>query len=340
MIIVNYLYYINIIITDYLEEHVMRRGIFIIVIVGILFFSGISLSAENMQEKKCKSVYSNEGSSINIEIDEPFFWYVLHVNFESPTTVTIRERHTQWRSNETTYEPEIFHGLCIFNPETFQCGYGMGFSTYTPSMSRYVQIDFGMINFSYQDFSTDDCPYSHETNSRYIIHNESGSRYYIFFAYAVKGQYNYWFNTSQPVEIISTAEGKDTFFYHREDFHGKVNIGTNKATCMINGEINIDVEHFLFCWFSQPTMYWDLEDYSGFGKTSISKDGSQICLKLTQTLFKSLPTELATPGYPGHDFFYVWPSGHYAFKSSCIFKSRYTYPDTRLYGFDVILPDI
>ena len=301
----------------------------------MLILSGLSIQTIGKETTDLQETTT----SLYIHSDEPCFWYVIKARFSTPTTLTIREKHYQKWSNETKHVPIIFDGVLDYDPKTYHCGGGVGYAGKYPNLDRYIQLDIGLFNFTYKDNSSNNCPFTHETNSTWIMYNESGTMYYIFMNFAVEGEYNYWFNTSEPVEILATAEGDDTFFYHREDFHGKINFGNDKTTCIIDGKLKMNIEDNLFCWFYQltQTIYPPFEKWKGFGKTCLSGNGREF-EKIIQTLFPSLPTELVTTNYPNHDFFYGFPNGEYTFQTSCLFRSNYTYADTMLFGADIILP--
>jgi hypothetical protein len=201
---------------------------------------------------------------------------------------------------------------------------------------RYIQVDIGNINFSHKNYNEYQSQFNHTTNALSSYKDLSGTRFFIFFGFAVEGDYNYWFNTSKPVEIVATAQGEDSFCYHRDDFHGKVNIGTEKATFQIDGVIDIEVDNILFCWYHQVDEF-ELDEFKGIGSLSISRNDKLFAQKYTQTIFSSIPQELATIGWPYNDFLYGLPPGDYRFTSSCFFWGGY-YPDIKLYGMDIILP--
>ena len=276
-------------------------------------------------------------SSMYIHSDEPCFWHVIKAHFSSPTNVTIKQKHTQKFSNDNEHISVVFNSCLNYNPKTKLCGSGIAFSWEKSDLNKYLQVDVGLFNFTYEDQSSYSSQYPIKTNSTSFYTDESGTMYYIFMGYAVEGDYTYWFNTSKPAEILATAEGYDTFFYHREDFHGKINFGNEKTTCILDGTLKMNIGNNLFCWFYQPTSYVPDEIYNGFGKTSLSL-GEWEFVKITQTLFPSLTAELVTPGYPFNDFFYNLPGGDYIFKTSCLFKSNYNYPDVQLFGADIKLP--
>ena len=330
---------------------IKKQTVFGFIVFCILFtsihavaFQHIELGYEknSYDSKLAQNDYPKNTTSFHIHSLEGKFWSVLKVYLPAYTTVTIdAERHQKF-TDGTQLEETLFDCELICDGNTGDINGCKGTASIKPQPNRYVHLNVGPINWSFNNIQNTTDNFSASSTSTSILSDLDGLKYFIFMGYAPLGNYSYWFNTSKEVEILGVNEGNDTFFYHRDDFRGKLNVGTEKILMIIDGVIDLTVDNYLIYSFLPPYKYAGIsyDNCKGLGMMSIGHNSCDNLLYKYYFNIGSMPfKELITPGFPCSYIFNLGPSGTYSFKTTCFnYRKDACIPDMQLYGADIILP--
>ena len=272
----------------------------------------------------------DNGVSFNVNLTSPSFWYAIKMKSNDWVNVTIDCKYYLSTSNDTIKKRGFFILFCLVNEDN-TAGYRTGFFGTGPSSEdKYFQINIGILNWSYYHFE-DPPRFDSRVNGTARMSLSNQTWYFIFAGYIVEGYYDFWFNTSENVEI-STTQGIETFFYQREDFYGNLNVGWGKGTVIINGVKKIKVNNLLFGYYASSPgtgfSYVEFEDPVG-----ISKWGFHIYIR------NRLILEKTYDGKPWDGSIQIGINGEWIFKTHMTGYERAASPNVALWGADVKLPE-
>lgn len=302
------------------------------IVLSFLISSIVPITSSYEISKNKIYVDYTDISSIHINITEPKYWYAIKMETNTTVNISIYNNYYLSTMNDTSNVRGYFDYLYIFDKEQNFFMYGGTYGSYDIPGDRYFQIDFGSINYSHYNFGNSTGRTLKGTGLGNFS-RRSGTWYFLFMGYSAEGYNDIYFNTSKPVNI-STTQGTNTFFYQREDFHGKLNIGWNRGTILFNGEKRINVDNNLFAHFEPFTS-------SGISFTKYINP-----IGYSQWLFQIGVTGMLFPifektspgGYWNYDIKNEI-SGEWIFKTNIFGHNILNFPNILLFGADVKLPD-
>jgi hypothetical protein len=324
-----------------LNRNILAIGIIILFILLALAPITLGYNVKISETNEPSSIYFEDNrseidsniienvSSLHVNLTGPRFWYIIKTNFSNPTTVTNDVKRYITSRNETVNARATF--LCEINYEEGGYGYGLWSPNANPSRKDfYLQLKLGRINWSYYNINQDGDWSSSKGQGGSTYRNVTGTRYFIYAAYAAECYYDLWFNTSEET-TFSITQGNETFFYQREDFFGNINIGWDKGLFILRGRKEINVKNKLFAWFRpHGTTGFEFLNYR-------TPSGGFEWQYQVHKSFETI-TEEGSENFDKHLF--NGESGKWTFKTSILNFDKYSCgPNILLFGADVKFPE-
>ena len=212
----------------------MKSSLSLFIIILLLFPSSIS-AGNNLQNCKVESYQHG----LHLTLSGPRIWTVVKFNFSKYTAL---ERRISCRCslNDSSlgFIAEVFQG------ESAPSGYTV-MSPTIANPGRYFEIGpLHRLHFHIRHIKSWNC----WTDFFACIYPSNMTQYYIFISYTNYSYYDIRLNWTGNA-TVSIANGSDVFAYERHDFTGNLNIGRRRGTVILNGQMDITVNHTLFAWY-------------------------------------------------------------------------------------------
>lgn len=259
------------------------------------------------------------------------FWFSIKMTCLVPTNMTIEYSKYILSDYKTIeYHSRLMHGQNYYS-------YGLGHSgSHSSDVNYYCQIDIGRFNWSV--YNDNQKYYEDEHRSHTLIGpsiNKTGTHYFTFFSYCdcKESTMDIWINSSHDISI-STTQGKDVFFFNRDDFYGNLNMGCKRGTFILNGVKDIDIKETMFAWFNPDGKATGFEILEYESPTGDNRRRFQLDIR-------GEPLNINHTEIYNFDKDLWWASkGKWTFKTTMMkIGLMKHYPTVYLFGADIKLPE-